>query len=298
MRICIVSRGDLFPTDHGAAVKIVRTAEALSKAGALTCIVTDDRDHYLRFVDGQCEKIPYSPRTRAAEEWPPLPWLGRMAERALLRMGYPREEIFLYRPMLDPAWWGRVLAVGQREQIDVFQAEFPGYGVPSAIASQILGAIGRFRGHSARRSCIVQHNVEWDRLEEFGHDVKLLRPIEQRVLAMVDDVIAVSLDDRRRMVAAGLPADKVTVIPPGVELDRFSKATGSGIRALYGIDSKVPLLFMERSIIGPIPKRSIHGRAIATGLVGGLPGFENHGHGSESARILSASSDGLYRCSR
>ena len=113
MRICIVSRGDLFPTNHGAAVKIVRTAESLSRAGAPTCIVTDDRDHYLRFEEGRCEKVVFPPRIRAAEEWPPLPWLGSMAERALLRLGYPREELFLYRPMLDPVWWGRVLAVGR-----------------------------------------------------------------------------------------------------------------------------------------------------------------------------------------
>jgi MoaA/NifB/PqqE/SkfB family radical SAM enzyme/glycosyltransferase involved in cell wall biosynthesis len=248
MRICIVSRGDLFPTNHGAAVKIVRTAEALSMRGAPTCIVTDDRDHYLRFVDGVQQQVAFSPRVRAAEEWPPLPWLGRLAERALLRLGYPREEIFLYRPMLDPAWWGRVLAVGRIENIDVFQAEFPGYGVPSAIAAQILGGLSRFRGGEARRSSIVQHNVEWDRLEEFGHDVKRLRPIEQSVLGMVDEVIAVSLDDRRRMVAAGLPEDKVTVIPHGVELERFALASGQGIRERYDIPSGVPLLFFHGTL--------------------------------------------------
>ena len=65
MRICIVTRGDLFPTDHGAAVKIVRTAESLSREGAPTCIVTDDRDHYLRYIDGECEQVPYPPRFRA-----------------------------------------------------------------------------------------------------------------------------------------------------------------------------------------------------------------------------------------
>jgi MoaA/NifB/PqqE/SkfB family radical SAM enzyme/glycosyltransferase involved in cell wall biosynthesis len=248
MRICIVSRGDLFPTNHGAAVKIVRTAEALSRAGAPTCIVTDDRDHYLRYTDGECEKVTFSTRFRAAEEWPPLPWIGRLAEQALLRLGYPREELFLYRPMLDPAWWGRVLMVGRVEAIDVFQAEFPGYGVPSAIAAQILGLISRSKGGARQRSCIVQHNVEWDRLEEFGHDVKRMRPIEQAVLGMVDDVIAVSLDDRRRMVAAGLPAEKVSVIPHGVDLHRFARASGAGIRERHGVPADVPLLFFHGTL--------------------------------------------------
>ncbi len=43
MRIAIVTRGDLYPTNHGAAVKIVRTAEYLSLLGAEVFIVTDDR---------------------------------------------------------------------------------------------------------------------------------------------------------------------------------------------------------------------------------------------------------------
>ena len=51
-RVCILTRGDLFPTNHGAAVKIVRTAEALSRQGGPCTVVTDDRDQYWRFVDG------------------------------------------------------------------------------------------------------------------------------------------------------------------------------------------------------------------------------------------------------
>ena len=70
LRIAILTRGDLFPTDHGAAVKIVRTAEALSRLGDPCCVVTDDREAYLRFVDGEPERVPYPERLRAAEEWP------------------------------------------------------------------------------------------------------------------------------------------------------------------------------------------------------------------------------------
>ena len=136
------------------------------------------------------------------------------------------------------------MAVGQMEQIDVFRQSSRAR-VPSAIAAG-FGVLGRLRGPAAVR--IVQHNVEWDRLEEFGHDVKILRPIEQRVLAMVDEVIAVSLDDRRRMVAAGLPAEKVTVIPHGVDVTRFAKASGRDIRDRYNIDPQVPLLFFHGTL--------------------------------------------------
>ena len=243
-RVCIVTRGDLFPTDHGAAVKIVRTAEALSQLGGVCCIVTDDRDQYWRFEDGRVQAVPYPARTRAAQEWPPLPRLGRWAERLCGALGYPAEEFFLYRPQFDPAWWLRVVAVGVLEQIDVFQAEFPGYGVPAFLAARLVG-----RGRTERpKSSIVQHNVEWDRLSEFGHDVGRIRAIEQAVLGMVDEVVAVSEDDKRRMVDAGTAPAKVTVVPHGVDVARYQAGQAQGVRERLGIAEGVPLLFFHGTL--------------------------------------------------
>lgn len=254
MRVCILTRGDLFPTHHGAAVKIVRTAEALSRAGAPTAVVTDDRDRYLRFTDGRVEEVAYSPRFRAMEEWPPLPALGQVSEALCARIGYPREELFLYRPLFDPSWWARALEVGRREGIDVFQAEFPGYGVPAWLAARGLALLRRAaaRGSAPPRASIVQHNVEWDRLREFGFPVERLRKVEQGLLSLVDDVIAVSADDKRRMVAAGLAADKVTVIPHGVDVAPFARARHAEARreidARYGIAAGSPLLFFHGTL--------------------------------------------------
>ena len=245
VRVCILTRGDLFPTNHGAAVKIVRTAEHLALQTGQPCfLITDDRDHYLRFDGRSVTSVAYPPRWRAALEWPPLPRLARLATRLCTLAGYPPEEHFLYRPLFDPSWWLRALTVGLAEQIDVFQAEFPGYGMPAMIAARLCS---RIRGQAVR-SCIVQHNVEWDRLEEFGHDVRRIRPIEQGILAAVDEVIAVSTDDRRRMVAAGLSADKVTIIPHGVDVSAFSGAHATGVRARYGISEQTPLLFFHGTL--------------------------------------------------
>lgn len=256
MRVCILTRGDLFPTNHGAAVKIVRTAEALSRAGAPTAVVTDDRDRYLRFVDGAMEEIPFDPRFRAMEEWPPLPALGRLSERLCGRLGYPKEEHFLYRPLFDPAWWARAAEVGRREGIDVFQAEFPGYGAPAVVAAHGLGLLRRALGRAGGRprTSVVQHNVEWDRLREFGFPVERLRRVEQGLLGAVDEVIAVSADDRRRMVEAGLGAEKVSVIPHGVEVAPFQRAARERGRARaeiarrYGLDPAAPLLFFHGTL--------------------------------------------------
>jgi len=248
-----VTRGDLFPTHHGAAVKIVRTAEALAAAGAPTCVVTDDRDHYLRFDGCGYEEVAYPPRFRAAQEWPLLPRAGRWAERLCDRLGYPPEEHFLYRPLFDPVWWMRAVEVGRLEGIDVFQAEFPGYGVPAFVAAQLLGRLrGAVSGGGRHARCsIVQHNVEWERLQDFGHDARWLRPVEQGVLRAVDDVIAVSRDDARRMEAAGLPADSITVIPHGVDVAAFrgvSLAARRALRTRYDIAPDAPLLFFHGTL--------------------------------------------------
>ena len=248
MRICILTRGDLFPTHHGAAVKIVRTAQHLARQGAHVVVVTDDRDAYLRCDGLGFERVPYPPRVRAAQEWPPLPRLGRLSARLCEAVGYPREEHFLYRPIFDPAWWLRATAVGAIEQIDWFQAEFPGYGAPALVAARSLSALRRRAGGGGARASIVQHNVEWDRLAERGHAGGRIRAVEQALLALVDEVIAVSADDRRRMVAAGTDPAKVTVVPHGVDVEQFASASAAGVRDRYGVAPDAPLLFFHGTL--------------------------------------------------
>jgi len=255
MRVCILTRGDLFPTRHGAAVKIVRTAEQLAAQGASVFVVTDDRDHYQQVGPQGWTSVPYPPRVRAAQEWPPLPRLGRLAHRLCDRVGYPAEEQFLYQPIFDPAWWLRAAAVGHQQDIDWFQAEFPGYGAPAIVAARGLGALRRALGRPGPRprASIVQHNVEWDRLAEFGHEVGRIRAVEQALLAAADEVIAVSADDRRRMVAAGLDPARVTVVPHGVDFDRFAAAAadpsaGATVRARLGLSPDQPLLFFHGTL--------------------------------------------------
>ena len=242
MRICIVTRGDLLPANHGAAVKIVRTAEYLSLQGDEVFLVSDDRDHYLRWSGGRRGERAYGPRLRAAQEWPGMDRAGRLAEAICARVGYPPEEYFLYRPQFDPAWWARVLYVGRRERIDVFQAEFPGYGVPAWLAARILG----------RRSSIVQHNVEWDRLADVcglsAEQVRRVRACERFALERVDEVIAVSADDKRLMVEAGVDPGRITVIPHGVDTATYRSPRGRQVRFSYGIDPDTPLLFFHGTL--------------------------------------------------
>ncbi len=250
MRVCILTRGDLFPAHHGAAVKIVRTAEGLSRVtGEPVAVVTDNRDGWYRFDDGAVSWVPYAPRWRAAQEWPMVAHGGRWSESAVRRLGYPPEETFLYRPMFDPAWWMRAVSVGRSLGADVFQAEFPGYGVPAAVGATLGHVVRRLRREGGRpRAVVVQHNVEWDRLSAFGHTNPNIRRSELGALRLVDDIIAVSEDDRQRMTLAGVDAEKITVIPHGVDVATFREARGYGIRERYGISPDAPLLFFHGTL--------------------------------------------------
>ena len=242
MRIAIVTRGDLYPTRHGAAVKIVRTAEYLSLQGAEVFVVTDNRDHYLVYREGRVEEVAYGDRFRASQEWPGFDRGGRFAEKICDWVGYPADEHFLYTAQFDPAWWSRVLYVGRTEEIDVYQAEFPGYGVACWLAAKMLGG----------KSAIVQHNVEWDRLQDVlglsDKEVRRIRACERFALKRVDEVIAVSVDDRLRMEQAGIPGHRITVIPHGVDLCRYEAPRGGAVRFSYGIDPDVPLLFFHGTL--------------------------------------------------
>ena len=245
--MAIITRGDLFPAVHGAAVKIVQTARWLSiLSNNPSFIVTDDRDHYWVVEKGEFSQRKYPLRSRAAQEWFPVRFSERCARHLCRKIGYPEEEFFLYTPQFDLAWWLRVVAVGLLEDIDVFQAEFPGYGVPAALAAHFVNMHRTLKGGVLARSVIVQHNVEWDRLAEFGQQVDGVRRQEIQALKLVDDIIAVSVEDKERMSDAGVAADKITIVPHGVDVESFG-AGGEEIRTKYGLTTE-PVLFFHGTL--------------------------------------------------
>ena len=130
MRICILTRDDLFPVNHGAAVKITETAKQLSiLEREQVCIVTSNRDTYWICEQGIFSKKQYVPKVRAAQEWFLIRHGEAIAQKICHQIGYPEEEFFLYSAQFDPAWWGRVLSIGICENIDVFEKlPFTGHG--------------------------------------------------------------------------------------------------------------------------------------------------------------------------
>ena len=242
MHVCIVTRPDLIPTNHGAAVKIVETANAFRRLGHGCSVVTSNRDAYW-IVTEQLEWMskPFSPRVRAMEEWPLLAGGERRAQWFCRWIGYPVEEYFLYASQFDLAWLLRLVAVGLQEKVDVFQAEFPGYGLVAHLASRIVQSL---RGVSVRSS-IVQHNVEWLRLADFGHQTQRIKQMERLALGLVDQVIAVSQDDKSLMVEMGIHSSKISIVPHGVDVQSIQKgiARRDFWRKKWDVEDKTVVFF-------------------------------------------------------
>ncbi len=286
MKVCIVTRKDIFPAVHGAAVKIVRTAEGLSEISGESFAVTSDREGYHRWVAGRHEFIPYPRWLIGGTRVPPrldrwlqdrgIPDYWQLVERAVDRLGYPRPEFLLYQCMVDPDFWLRATWVGLRHRIDVFQAEFPGFVIPSVVAASVTRA----------RTSLVEHNVEWQRLAdttEIPPDlIERYRKIEVALCRLVDDVIPVSTVDGERLAAAGVPAASMTVLPHGVDVGSFRFAPSAGLREQFGVPEGVPLLFfhgtlhyepntvavrmLAEEILPRLEEREVEVRVVAAGM--------------------------------
>ncbi len=252
INVCIITRPDLEPAVHGAAVKIMETAKALSRLGAEVEIVTNDRLWYYHVSEGEVERLRYPQALLSLTNLPPwlkqrlaglpVPGYWETLRWLLTRAGYPRDEQFLYQAAVDPDFWLRVLYVGRHHRARVYQAEFPGYAVPAWLAARLLGG----------RCVLVEHNVEYLRLRDTTElpagTIEKLKRIEAGLARLVDLVVAVSDPDRRRLIALGVPPARIRVIPHGVNLNAYEHLSGRGIRARYGIEEGAFLLVFHGTL--------------------------------------------------
>lgn len=242
MRIAVLTRPDLFPAWHGAAVKIVRTVEALAAGGDTVFVVTDDRDQYWRVDGAGWTAVPFGRGFRAVQEAPVLRNQARAA-RWVQRLGYPEEETLLYRAMVDPAWWARVVYVGRRERIEAWQPEFPGFVVPAWIARSLYGG----------RIAVGTHNAEFDRLAQTNTlpplRVAQLRWLEAALLNRADHVVACSTEDAARLRDAGVHRP-IWHVPHGVDLAAY-RSRGTDLRVRYGLSGGAVVYFHGTLHYGP-----------------------------------------------
>jgi glycosyltransferase involved in cell wall biosynthesis len=229
--VVVISRSDIFPPDHGAAVKIERTAWGLSHHVPQVFLIGDDRHSYHVFRNGRRDRM-FFPRAVSALGPP-----RALVRAALARRRIPRDDAFLYAAWFDWSYALRAAWLALRHDVRLLQAEFPAYAAPALAVSQWLGG----------KTLLVEHNVEHRRLQQQHPStdpraIEFLRELEVGMCNRVDAVVAVSERDRDLLVDDGVEASRIHAIPHGVDLDGFDRAVRMDIRAKLGIDGSCPIL--------------------------------------------------------
>ena len=271
--ILLVTRADLFPVDHGAAVKIIRTAEALSQQGRDVWLCTDKRREYYQFSAGKMI-------THRYPLWVSLICLPRIVALIhLLLKGYPLSNSFLYLPVTDISYIVRTVYLSSRKPIGAYQAEFPAYVRPCRYARSLFGG----------KILLVQHNVEYDRIRNQVSDLTdknfhTLKNIEVAMCHLANKIVAVSENDRKKMVRDGISADKIHTIPHGVDLQAYQETPAIDIRATYGLPANDRVLVyhgtysyppnleaMEVMAIEILPRLKQRGLSVSVLAIGSKP---------------------------
>jgi len=229
--ILIVTRRDLFPDDHGAAVKIVETARALSQHGRKVGIVSDDRKYWWLFENGQKQqcRLPF---------WLRLLSLPRSLSLLLhLSKDLPESNAFLYLPLTDNSFFWHCLYVGKELNAGILQAEFPAYAKPCIEAREILNAA----------VVLVEHNVEYARLNEqlkglSKEQFQNLQAIEIDLCNRSDAVICVSDNDRQQLLNDGVRAELLNTIPHGYDPVPYALPARDGLRQKFDLPENAVLM--------------------------------------------------------
>ncbi len=260
--IAIITRADIFPVHHGAAVRIVESARSLSRHCDQVLLITTDRTKYFSFIRGEIHQR-YYPKLL---QFFPLP-LNPVFQYVLQYRGIPSNECYLFYALYDLNMWARTLFVAYQHRITLYQAEFPAFLRPALIARWFFGG----------KVSLVEHNVEFSRIaetEEVSSKTRqFLLDLEVRLCNRADHVIAVSAVDQVALGEAGVKPEKITVIPHGVDLERFTSKSSIVSQVSIASSSRAPVLVYH----GPYSYAPNLQAVMALGTVI-LPALEKSGH--------------------
>ena len=245
--ILIVTRRDLFPADHGGAVKIIETAKALSRHGRKVGIVSDDRRHWWLFEDGQKtrQRLPL---------WLRLLSLPRSVARLLhFSKDLPRSNAFLYLPLTDSGFFWHCLYAGKKLNPGILQAEFPAYAKPCIEARDILNAA----------VVLVEHNVEYARLKAQVKDLddaqfRNLQAIEINLCNRSDAVVCVSDNDRAQLLRDGVKPELMYTIPHGFDPGPYTRPAITTLRQDFDLPDNVVLIAFHGTFSYPPNLDALH----------------------------------------
>lgn len=227
----VLGRSDVFPTHHGAAVKIERTVWGLSFHLDEVILLTDRRDGFWLYRRGERE-------FRRFPVWPRLAgWPAAVNRIRVMARGVPYSEALLYLPWVDRGMQFRLMWLMKRHRVEVVQGEFPAYARPAVWAARLFGS----------RSLMVEHNVEFKRIAEQVPALddatrRRLKRLEVNLANACDKVVTVSDRDRDELVSAGVREVLVHTIPHGVDLQHYADAAPVDLRACYGVPAEHAVL--------------------------------------------------------
>ena len=262
--IVIVTRSDLFPDDHGAAVKIVETARGLSQHGLKVGVVSDDRKHWWLFENGHKQRcrLPF---------WLRLLSMPRSLTRLLhFSKDLPESNSFLYLPLTDSSFFWHCLYVGKRLNAGILQAEFPAYAKPCIEAREILNAA----------VVLVEHNVEYARLkaqvtELSDQQFRNLQAIEIDLCNRSDAVICVSDNDRQKLLSDGVKPVLLHTIPHGFNPEPYKLPARETLRKDFGLPDNAVLIAFHGTFSYPPNRDALHvfAQILLPQLAGGQHSF-------------------------
>lgn len=244
--VLFVTRGDLFPPDHGAAVRTVETARSLGQQGLPVGIVTDNASHWYQYENGEFRKKRYPAWLHLVTLPSPLVKLLHYSK------DIPQSNAFLYLPLTDSGFFWRILAAGKSLRAGILQAEFPAYAEPCLRARPVLDA----------NVVLVEHNVEYRRLREqlaelSDEQYQHFKAIEISLCQGVDAVVCVSDSDRQILLDAGVAAKQLSTIPHGVHLDNYAAPANPQIRHDLNIAADDLLLVYHGTFSYPPNRQAI-----------------------------------------
>jgi glycosyltransferase involved in cell wall biosynthesis len=259
--VLFITRGDLFPADHGAAVRTVKTARALSRCGLPVGIVTDERKYWYLFSGGKEKKVDFPLWVKLLS----LP--GPLVKLLHFSKDLPFSNSFLYLPLTDRGFQWRAIAAAKQVTPAVLQAEFPAYVQPCLQLREALKCA----------VVLVEHNVEYDRIraqvEELSRaQYENLKSIEISMCQQADAVVCVSDNHRQKLAMDGVDPGLMHTIPHGVDLQQYESEAVAGGRERFGIPSDSPVLVYHGTFSYPPNREAL--RIFAEIL---LPELESRG---------------------
>lgn len=259
--VVFVTRSDLFPPDHGAAVRTVESARAIARRGTRVGVVTDDRSRWFEVTADGIHPRKYPFWTRLVS----LP--GPVTKLLHFSKDMPYSNSFLYLPMTDGSFFWRTLVVARDLHAGVLQAEFPAYALPCIQAREVLET----------SVVLVEHNVEYDRIkaqvpELTEEQYQNLKAIEMDLCNRSDAVVCVSGNDRQKLAEDGVHPDLLRTVPHGVNLDQFDSPEVEDARKRYDIPEHSPLLVYHGTYTYPPNREALQ---IFADIL--LPGLEEKG---------------------